>query len=61
MGAPRKANKKDRVLRVRLEAKQQTEFEKLMAKRGESQSGFVRRLIVQAIAEEHAQAPLLAA
>ena len=55
MSAKRKTPaKKDRLLQVRLESKKQAAFERLMARRGDCMSAFVRRQIDQALAEDRA-------
>jgi hypothetical protein len=45
--------KKDAMLRVRLEAQQQRDFEALMQRKGECMSSYVRRLIVDAIQQDN--------
>lgn len=52
--------KKDAMLRVRLEAQQQRDFDALTQRKGECMSSYLRRLVVEAIAKDKRQAALAA-
>jgi hypothetical protein len=59
MSTPKKPNKKERMVRSVLDDQSFEAFEALHMREGETQSGYIRRLIMRAIQEQKAQ--LLAA